>query len=85
MNKEDVINKLVEVTKLDKEKCIAINEILENNFFVGKKNKEKIISDISSKLNMNEMDAEKIYESAMSVIGSGIKDKLKHPFGGRKQ
>lgn len=33
------------------------------------------------KLEITREGAEKIYESAMSILSSGIKDKLKHPFG----
>lgn len=80
MNKEKFVSELGKVTGLDDNKCVIINSILEDNFIVGKKNKEKIISDIEKQLGMNKNDSEKIYESAMSIIGSGIKDKLKHPF-----
>lgn len=81
MNKKEVIKKLGEVTNLSEEKCIIINDILEKHFIIGKNNKEKIISDISEKLETTREESENIYESAMSIIGSGIKDKLKHPFG----
>ena len=81
MNKKEVIKKLGEVTNLSEEKCIIINDILEEHFIIGKNNKEKIISDISEKLETTIEESENIYESAMSIIGSGIKDKLKHPFG----
>ena len=80
MNKKEVIKKLGEVTNLSEEKCIIINDILEENFIIGKNNKEKIISDISEKLETTREESENIYELAMSIIGSGIKDKLKHPF-----
>lgn len=80
MNKEKVIKELEKVTGLDNGKCTIINSILEGHFLLGKNNKEKIVSDIQNKLNVTSEEAEKIYESAMSVIGSGIKDKLKHPF-----
>ena len=72
--------KLGEVTNLSEEKCIIINDILEEHFIIGKNNKEKIISDISEKLETTREESENIYELAMSIIGSGIKDKLKHPF-----
>lgn len=81
MNKEKFIKELEIVTGLDNGKCIIINNILENHFIAGKKNKEKLVSDISEQLAVPLEEAEKIYESAMSIIGSGIKDKLKHPFG----
>lgn len=80
MNKEKFINKLENVTGLDNNKCIIINNILENHFIIGKNNKERIINDIIEQLQMTNEEAEKIYESAMSLIGNGIKDKLKHPF-----
>lgn len=80
MNKKEVIKKLGEVTNLSEEKCVIINDILEEHFIIGKNNKEKIISDISEKLETTREESENIYESAMSIIGSGIKDKLKHPF-----
>ena len=50
MNKKEVIKKLGEVTNLSEEKCVIINDILEEHFIIGKNNKEKIISDISEKL-----------------------------------
>lgn len=80
MNKKEVIKKLGEVTNLSEEKCIIINDILEEHFIIGKNNKEKIISYISEKLETTREESENIYELAMSIIGSGIKDKLKHPF-----
>lgn len=80
MNKKEVIKKLGEVTNLSEEKCIIINDILEEHFIIGKNNKEKIISDISEKLETTREESENIYELAMTIIGSGIKDKLKHPF-----
>lgn len=84
MNKEKFIKELENVTRLDNEKCIIINNILESNFIVGKKNKEKIVSDVIEKLEMTREEAEKIYESAISILSSGIKDKLKHPFGSQE-
>lgn len=84
MNKEKFIKELENVTGLDNGKCIIINNILESNFIIGKKNKEKIVSDVMEKLEMTREEAEKIYESAMSILGMGIKDKLKHPFGAQE-
>lgn len=80
MNKEKFIKELERVTGLDNTKCIIINNILESKFIIGKKNKEKIISELEEQLNITQEEAEKIYESAMSILASGIKDKLKHPF-----
>lgn len=37
MNKEKFIKELENATGLDNEKCIIINNILESNFILGKK------------------------------------------------
>lgn len=84
MNKEKFVKELEKVTGLDNGKCVMINSILESNFLIGKKNKEKIVSDMVEQLGFTTLDAEKVYESAMSIIGTGIRDKLKHPFGSQK-
>lgn len=81
MNKEKFIQELEKVTGLGNDKCVIVNSILENHFLVGRKNKEKIILDMEEQLKITKEDAEKIYESAMSILANGIGDKLKHPFG----
>lgn len=80
MNKSDFIKKLAKKTGLDEKKCAEINNVIENNFIVGRKNKDKIISELISKINIDEKEANKIYNSAMEIIGSGIMDKIKNPF-----
>lgn len=80
MNKEKFIKELEKVTGLDNGKCIIINSILESNYIVGKKNKEKIMCDVMEQLEMTREESEKIYEFVMSILVSGIKDKLRHPF-----
>lgn len=80
MDKEKFIKELEKVTGLDNEKCVIVNNILENHFIIGKKNKEKMILDMEEQLKITREEAEKIYESAMSILASGIKDKLKHHF-----
>lgn len=80
MNKEKFIKELEKNTKLDNDECIIINSILEDHFLIGKNNKEKIVTDIKNKLNIQTEEAENIYESAMNIIGTGIKNKLRHPF-----
>ena len=80
MNKAGFLKALGEKTNLNEEKCIILNDILESNFFIGKKNKEKIIIDIKEKLSLNENEADKLYEIAMSIIGYEIKNKIMHPF-----
>ena len=68
MNKSDFIKKLAKKTGLDEKKCAEINNVIENNFIVGRKNKDKIISELISKINIDEKEANKIYSSAMEII-----------------
>lgn len=80
MNKEEFIKKLEELTGLDNNECIIINSILEDQFIIGKNNKEKIIENMMTQLSKTREESEKLYETAMSIIKTGIKDKIKHPF-----
>lgn len=80
MNKEKFINVLTEKLNCDIEYSRKINDLLEDNFLIGKKNKEKTINSFVTELNVSKEEAEKIYEVASSVIASAIKDKIKHPF-----
>lgn len=80
MNKKEFIEKLSKELKLDKEKCNKINDILEDTFFISKKNKDKLIDKFIKELEIKEKDANNIYEKVMSIIGQGIKDKIKNPF-----
>lgn len=80
MNKSGFIKELSIQTGYDKEKCILINDIIENYFIFGRKNKLKIIKDLQIKIGLNEDDSENVYDIAMKIITKGIKNKLKHPF-----
>lgn len=80
MNKTEFIKELSNKTGYNKDMCLQINNIIEDTFLIGKKNKEKMINDFKNKLNINEEEANKIYETAMNIISSEIKNKLKHPF-----
>lgn len=81
MNKRGFINKLSELTKYDLDTCEKIDEIIEIYGFIGKNNKNKIENDLVEKLSFTEEEAEKIYETASSIMSAAIKDKIKHPFG----
>lgn len=80
MNKTDFIKELSNKLGYNEEKCLQINNIIEDTFLIGKNNKEKMINDLKSKLNITEDEANKIYETAMNIISLEIKNKLKHPF-----
>ena len=83
VNKTEFIKELQKQLNYDEEKCIIINDILENTFLIGKKNKEIMINEFVTKLNVTEREANKIYETAMNILSKGIKEKLKHPFRSR--
>ena len=46
MNKEKFIEELSNKTGYSKENCTIINSVLEDNFLIGKKNKDKIITSL---------------------------------------
>lgn len=81
MNKNEFIKELSKVTKYKESDCVIINDILENNFFISKKSKDKIISEIVNQLNVNIDEATNIYNAAKNIINNQIKEKIKHPFG----
>lgn len=80
MNKNEFIKELSKQTGYDEEKCILINNVIENYFIFGKKNKDKIIKDLQIKASLNEDDSENVYDIGMKIITREIKNKLKHPF-----
>ena len=80
MNKSEFIKELSKQTGYDEEKCIVINSIVEDTFIIGKKNKDKMIEKFEEQISLDENEANKLYETIMSIISSEIKNKLKHPF-----
>ena len=80
MNKTEFVNKLQEELKYDREKCLAINSILEDTFILGKHKKEKLIERFTTELKMSNEEAEHVYEVTSSIISSGIKNSIFHPF-----
>ncbi len=80
MNKNGVIKELSKQTGYDEEKCILINNVIENYFIFGRKNKDKIIKDLQTKASLNEDDSENVYDISKKIITEEIKNKLKHPF-----
>lgn len=80
MNKKEFIKVLNENAGFKEEYCITIVNILENNIFIGKNNKEKILNRLEDELNIKKEDANIIYNTSMEIIKDGLKDKIKHPF-----
>lgn len=81
MNKTDFIKTLAERTGFDEAKCTKINSIIEDTFIVGKKHQQELIDKFQSELELSQEEAVSLYDTVMDIIGTGIKDKLKHPFG----
>lgn len=75
MNKGKFVKKLKEVTKREENECVVINSILEDHFIIGKNNKEKIKADFIEKLNMNEEEADELYNICMETVVKGIFNK----------
>ena len=80
MNKRGFIKELIKETKLTEEKCIIINDCMEEYFIIGRTNKEKTISLLMEKLNYDYEKADEIYNIASKIISTSIKDKIIHPF-----
>lgn len=64
--------KLKELTKRNDEEIAIIDEILSKHFVIGRNNKEKIIVDFKEKLNINDEEADKLYNTCSEIIVKGI-------------
>lgn len=80
MNKTKFIKELSKQTGYDEQKCMLINDIIENYFIFGRKKKDKIIQDLQTKASLSEDDSENVYDISIKIITGEIKSKLKHPF-----
>lgn len=80
MNKKEFIEKLSNDLSYSIEDCTVINDILESNFFISKKSKDKIVNDLMQKFSITEREAEHIYDISVSIVNGEIKNELKHPF-----
>ena len=81
MNKKEFIKSLSNQANLSEANTILVNDILENNFFISKKSKDKIISEIVIQLNVSTDEATNIYHVSKNIMNNQIKEKIKHPFG----
>ena len=80
MNKHGFIEEIKKQTNRDERDSIIIADCFDNHFIIGKKNKEKTIVDIESKLEVTHEEAEELYEIVSKIIATAIKNKLRHPF-----
>ena len=80
MNKHGFVEEISKQTNIDIKDSIIIADCFDNHFIVGKKNKEKTILDIQSKLEVEYEEANELYNIVSKIIATAIKNKLKHPF-----
>ena len=80
MNKRGFIKELEKQTGYDHAKCLIISESLEDNFLFGKSNKCKTINALMINLEVDEQEANRIYDITSSIIMNAIKNRIKHPF-----
>lgn len=80
MNKTEFLNELSKQTNLTEKEALLVNDILEKNFFISKKNKDKIISELVIKLDISLNKATEIYNISKKIVSDEIMNKLKHPF-----
>lgn len=80
MNKTGFIKELENRLKCSENEAIIINDCIEENFLIGKKNKEKTINLLIDRLEISEEEANRIYEVSSSIISEALKNKLRHPF-----
>ena len=80
MNNTDFVKKLSKELGFDLDRTNIVNDILGDNFIIGKKNKDKIIKELCDKLKIKEKDANTIYDKAMEIVGKEIKKKIKDHF-----
>ena len=80
MDKEKYINELASKLNFDKDYARKVADLLDDNFVIGKRNKEKTIKHLIEELNISEEEADNIYNVSSSIVFNEIKDKIKHPF-----
>lgn len=85
MNKADFIKELESRTEYTAERCVIINDVLENHFIFRKKNKPTVVADIAEKLSIDNDEADSLYELCMNIIRSEKKCVLKRPFGSNRK
>lgn len=80
LNKKDFIKALAQELNYSIDESTIINDILESNFFLSRKNKDKIVASLMNELHVDLEEANKIYTTSVTIINKEIKEKLKHPF-----
>jgi hypothetical protein len=79
-NKRALLVDLKERLGCSEEECLIINDVIEDTFIFGKKNRLKMINAFIERLHVSEDRAEEIYDTFMDIFKTRIKYKLRHPF-----
>lgn len=69
---KNIKEKLKEITKRNDEEVTIIDDILNSHFVIGKNNKEKIITDFKERLNIDNEEADNLYNICSEIIVKGI-------------
>lgn len=80
MNNADFISELSKRANISEEDSVRIIEIIEENFLVGNKNKDKITELLITELNFDNQKADEIYDVLGDILAGGIKEKIKNLF-----
>lgn len=83
MNKSEFIKELQSKADYSEEQCNIINSVLENHFIFRKKNKPKVVAELSERLGVDETEADNIFELSMSIIKAEIKHATRHSIGSK--
>lgn len=77
LNKKGFIKALSEKLNYREDTCMMIHDILENNFFISRKSRDKIIQELVSRLEISEEEAINIYETAKAILNDEIQRQIK--------
>lgn len=80
MNETDFIQEIMKQANLSQDQGDMVNEIFQNNFIAGNKNKDTIVKLIGEKLGVDEAQADQIYTIAAGLLASGVLSKVKGIF-----
>ena len=80
MNKSGFIKQISKELNVDETKARQIADLLEENFLIGKKNKENTIQLFVDNLKVTEEEVNEIYNKCIDVIKDNLVQKVKHPF-----
>ena len=76
MNEADFIQQIMSQANLNEEQGGMVNEIFQNNFIGGEKNKNMIVNLIAERLGIDKAQAEMIYTIGAGLLATGVLNKI---------